>query len=776
MQNLTLNWLKRHIDFFEKDILKLLEKIDFILNQKGAEVEDIRLVNPLITVKIIDIARKEGVKVAICKTEIPEETRRFLKSYDSYSNPIQVLCGASNVKSGMFVILAPLETQICGFTIAPRSIKGLESFGMFCSEDELGLEKTNDGLFQSQEEIGSIYRVDDVIFKISTPTNRWDFMNVRGVARELANAGLGKFLPLAKLANLPSDIKLKFPEISAPEILVKNYSSIKIDFITVENITVSKEILDLMNTLNLNEKHKSKENFYSLKCLNDFVLMDIGHSIHIYDNHNDNHYNKPEITIKTVEEGQNFTTLKGNNFITKGKEVIIYIENEPACIGGIMGISGFGEKTKNVIIEAGYFYPENITSLISEASKSFNLGIDFNQKTLSYVQSLVSGTISSILETGLENLPILQEILIDIEELNRVSGLDFTLISAGDFLKSYGFDIMDNKIIVPSWRSDIKNFRDVIEEILRIRGLEDFQENSYISRNNYILENFPRELEYQNFEENIRGILSSKGLIEMYNFPFSSSNKMNFKQIEITNSINTERRFLRNSLLESLQENLEETLKFGSSFLKAFEIGKIYYLNGSEVVEDIKLGIIFGGKTQRSWREKSRSYNFHDLKEIVFSLKNVQYFQRISENYSQTFDGNVLELLNSEQEVVGILGKLKNGVYFAEISMEKLEKMERNRNQFQRKNFQRKNFQRKNFQRKIFKDLNVPIKNGISQGISLEILKNKIQNRDYYIFDCFERDGCTFYGLTFIFDQSLTMDAIENEFNDIKTILNISDS
>ena len=321
-----------------------------------------------------------------------------------------------------------------------------------------------------------------------------------------------------------------------------------------------------------------------------------------------------------------------------------------------MGIGGFSEKTENVIIEAGYFFPENITDLISDASKSFNLGIDFTQKTLAYVQSLVSGSISSILETGAEVFPILPEISMDIEELNRVSGLSFTLISAWSFLKSYGFEIVDNRIIIPSWRSDIRNFRDIIEEILRIRGLknEDFHEN------NYILENFPSGLEYRSFEENIRGSLSSNGLIEMYNFAFGSFNEINLKQIEITNSINTEKRYLRNSLLESLQENLDETLKSGSSSLEAFEIGKIYYLNGSEVVEDIKLGIILGGKTQRSWKEKSRSYNFHDLKKIVFSLKNVQYFQRISENYSQTFDGNVVELLNFEQEIVGILGKLKN--------------------------------------------------------------------------------------------------------------------
>lgn len=703
MKNFTLNWLKRHINFYEEDTVSLLEKIEQTLTDKGIEVEEIKFKNPLIVVSINKIERKDGLKVAICQTKIPMHLKKYLP-YDS--EVIQVLCGASNPRETLKVVLAPVGTEINGVEISHRQIRGLESHGMFCSWQEIGEAIQNDGIIESNLKEGSIFRLEDVCIRVSEPTNRWDLMSVRGVARELAHAGLGI------LQDLPCHVG-QF----SMDIPIESSVDISASFFTVKNIVVLPEIKRLLGAI----KEASSSD---LKCLNDFVLLDVGHPIHIYDSEN-----VRAISLKKAVKNEEHKTLK-NLFTTNGDEILIYLNDEPACVGGIIGIQGFNETTQNVIIEAAYFRPENISSLCTKASKLFHLGIDSEQETLGYVGSLITGKISSVKKTH-GHMETKDKIYLTYSQFLRTTQMSVSLEKISKSLKKYGFltevvrkkrddsinDEYGVECIPPSWRTDVCIPEDLIEEILRIFGMDNYLNEKPLLKIN-------TQLIYNDLYEKTRNFLCAQGFTEMYNFPFASSG-----EIKILNALNSEKSFMRTSLLESLKNNCKETLAHGYDFCLLFEIGKVY------PSEEIKLGILIKGEEPREWNKTRRIYDFFFLKELLLKLGDFLEIDVHSATMQTQENFDFLLQMNS-----GIAGRLANQeknrhldqTFFAEIVITPRTTVYETRPQ-----------------QKFYRDLSIVLRKTLTfEEISQSIVV------EHYLFDRFEKADGINYGFTLIFLDS----------------------
>ena len=733
MVKCTLKWLKRHIDFKDNinpsNVLEFIKKLSFSLNKRGIEVEQITLINPFIIVKIEEVIRKQGLKVAICSTTINEEIKNLI-NYEN--NVIQVLCGDSSVEAGINTVMAPIGTKVGDFEIKERSILGEISKGMFCSKLELG-ETDKDslcGVIRLNKEDNKIYKFEDIFFKLSVATNRWDLMNVRGIARELAFDGFGvlKSLDLGA-GNKPMNIKIK-SDVNTP-----------ISFITINDIKVSSEIIYLMN--NIDEAQKT-----DLKYLNDFVIIDIGHPIHIYDNND----SVKEIDIRYLSEGESFVTIKNENFISKGVEILILTNNEPACIGGIIGIKGFNNETKNVIIEAGYFKPENISDLISTSAKLFDLGIDNKRAVLSYIAELVTGDKSEIYITTGETEHI-KNINLSINDFYNISNLEIPIEKMQLLLESYGFqtslvrrkqdiNINDQFILQvkrPSWRSDIKIQEDVIEEILRINGIDDIL-------NDTVIFNFNKKLIYKDTKTIVADQLCVLGFTEMYNFPFTATG-----DIKIINSLNINKSYMRNSLLENLTQNCLETLSHGSANCLLFEIGKIY------PSEEQKLGLIVTGEEQRSWENKTEKYDLVYLKKILFSLsKYINFDLKFQTSIEKNGLINCLGFDNGFIGQVDSSNKLLKNVYYAEFVK---------RNKVQKKNCITQSLHYKDISIKIAKQYNF-------KNISDILDTHNVNYNEYYIFDYFIGEEYNHYGITLkMSDLNILEERIQLIAQDFKKLI-----
>ncbi len=525
--------------------------------------------------------------------------------YDS--NIFQVLCGDPTVQNGVYGILVPIGTSLEEFTINKRTIRGEDSFGMFASAEEIGEQSDCTGIIKLTEMENELYRYDDIVLKLSVPTNRWDLYNVRGIARELASSGIGQ---LIKLNDLKNDSDIKFP------IHIENHTEVNFTFISVQNIFINSDIQNLL-------KHIGMQSNSALQCLNDFILLDIGHPIHIYDHNNFLNKDKQldKIIITQVHNQFKFQTLK-DDFVCTGKEILISNYNgKTLCIGGIIGCEGFTDYSTNVIIEAAFFKPEHITKLTSQSAKIFNLQIDIQQQTLNYITTLITGNISQVIQTHKTDFNM-SKIFLSHSKFTKISGITLSIEQICYYLSQFGFictpkkeDISSNidtikhyhfgiEVIIPSWRSDIKIEEDLVEEILRIFGYDKL-----IGNNDQIIK--VKQI-YYTLADKIREYIVGQGFTEMYNFPFTDIKS----EIEIINSIHQNNRFMRNTLLFNLLENAQMLFSIDQFDCKLFEIGKIY------PSEEEKIGILLAGKKTQDLLQKG-DYQFLDLKRILMNLSQI---------------------------------------------------------------------------------------------------------------------------------------------------------
>ena len=611
---ITLPWIKEHLKTKanESEILEQLTSI-------GLEVESVKEnsseLNEFKIVKILKVEKHPNAdKLKVCDVSIGNGT------------VVKVVCGALNAREGLLTIYAPPGAIIpkSKFKLKVASIRGVESSGMLCSESELNLSSESDGIIElknKENDIGKSYfkSKGEKIVDISVTPNRADCLGVRGVARDLAASGLGNLLNLKKNSlkkNFSQPIKVSIYKEKTQGCL--SFGSCYIKGIT--NKESPSWLKEKIITLGLKP-------ISAVVDITNYVMFDLNRPLHAY---NADKIDK-EIIVRNSKVGENFEALDGKNYKLNSGMCVITDKNGVLGLAGIIGGAKTASEldTKNILLESAYFLPTSIRktsralNINSDAKYRFERGIDPNSITegleaaAALIVKICGGKASkfSIVGSSSQKSKIVN---LDIEKFKKVIGISISNQEVNKILKLLGCKLKINKnffkVEVPSWRPDITQDIDLIEELIRIKGFDKIALIEPEKR---------REKETLDYKQKLfhlsQRALASKGYTETITWSFTDSNiEKQFargeKQIKIFNPISSDLDILRRSIFSNLAIHLKKNQDRGHRDVSLFEVGPIFFgKNPGE--QQVVVGALRSGLVGRkSWTEKSRNVDVFDIK------------------------------------------------------------------------------------------------------------------------------------------------------------------
>jgi len=701
--NISYNWLK--------EFLKLKDSVEEtanVLTELGLEVEGISNFESI----------KGGLKgvvigkVKTCKKH-PNADRLKITTVDiGQKEDIKVVCGAQNVDSNQTVAVATVGTKIYtnedSWTVKKSKIRGEISNGMICSEDELNLGESHEGImllddkYKAGTPLDKIFKVEnDSILEIGLTPNRSDAISHYGTARDL-RAGLlqrGKKLELIRPSVTDFNIDKKTANI---KVEVDNSSlAPRYCGVVIENIAVKQSPQWLINRL----KSIDVSPINNIVDITNYVLHDIGQPLHAFD------YKKiseDKITVKTLKNGTKFITLDGVERKLTNNDLMICSGNKPLCLAGIYGglNSGVTEKTNSIFLESAYFDPITIRrsskhhGLNTDASYRFERGVDPNITKLALRRacilikaicknSMISSEIIDVYPKKIDD----KKLLVRFDNIENLIGKKIDreiikrIITSLD-MKIESITESNIGISIPPYRSDVVREADVVEEILRIYGYNNIESSTKINRSLIPHDQLSRN----DFENKISNHLVSLGFYEIITNSLTSpkynNNNKNIEEslnVKIINSSSSDHSMLRNSLMFSGIEALSYNINRKQTNLKMFEFGKDYIKKKDKYIEEEKLCVfITGDKISKNWNSNIEKSDFYFIKGIVSSiidslnLKNVSSRPTTDKNLKE---GELLTLNKLPLVNYGILTNnslalfdIEQEVYFAEFNWDNIEK------------------------------------------------------------------------------------------------------
>jgi phenylalanyl-tRNA synthetase beta chain len=611
---ITIPWLKEHLQTKANDG-KIIDQLTNI----GLEVESIRENSgELKDFKIAKILKTEkhpnADKLKVCDVALGD------------NKIVKVVCGAINAREGLVTIYAPPGAVIpkTKFELKIAKIRGVESRGMLCSESELNLSNAGDGIIElrnKEKEIGKSYfkSKSEKIIDISITPNRADCLGVRGIARDLASSGIGSLLKLKK-----KSLKQKTSQpVKVSITKEKEQGCLSFGSCYIKNIT-NKESPDWL---------KNKIIALGLKPISavvditNYVMFDLNRPLHAYDADKID----KEIIIRNSKEGETFESLDNKKYKLKNGMCVIADKTSILGLGGIIGgIKTSTElETKNILLEAAYFLPSSIRktsrllNINTDAKYRFERGIDPNsiqeglEIAAGLIVSICGGELSKYNFTGQK---ILKNKIIpfDIKKYQNLIGVSISVYEADKILSSLGFKIKKSKktlkVEVPSWRPDVLQDVDIIEELIRIKGFDKIE---------LIEPEKKRVKETLNYTQKLFHLtqrsLASKGYTEAVTWSFTDSNidkefTRGEDEIKIYNPISSELDVLRRSIFSNLVIYLKKNQDRGHDDLSLFEIGPTFFGKNPGEQQIVVGGIRSGQVNRKSWNEKMRNVDVFDIK------------------------------------------------------------------------------------------------------------------------------------------------------------------
>ena len=614
---ITFPWLKEHL----KTKAKENEIIDKLTNI-GLEVEGVKESSAELSkfkvAKIIKVEKHPNAdKLKVCDVNIGGK------------EVVKVVCGAPNAKNGLITIYAPPGAIIpkTKFELKISKIRGVESKGMLCSESELNLSDESDGIIElkkKEKEIGKSYfksRSEKAIDIAITP-NRADCLGIRGIARDLSSTGIGKLIPIQKKKinqNKKHPIKISITK-------DPNQGCLTFGSCFINNI-VNKESPDWLKNklLALGLKPIS-----AVVDITNYVMFDLNRPLHAYDADKIDE----KIIVRDSKEGEEFEALDNKKYKLKKGMCVIADKSSVLGLGGIIGGTKTSTEfdTKNILLESAYFLPSSIRKTAKEltintdAKYRFERGIDPNsiieglQRATELITKICGGQASKFVITG-KNLQKNKILKFQTDSFENLIGIPISIYEAQKIFLSLGFNCKKGKkdllIEVPSWRPDITQNVDLIEELIRIKGYKNIK---------LITPERRREKETLNFSQKLFHLsqrsLASKGYLETVTWSFTDSNidkefSKGEKEISILNPISSDLNVLRRSIFSNLAIYLKKNQDRGYEDLSLFEIGPTFFgMNPGE--QQVVVGALRSGKVGRkSWLEKERNIDVFDIKSDV---------------------------------------------------------------------------------------------------------------------------------------------------------------
>jgi phenylalanyl-tRNA synthetase beta chain len=615
----SLSWLKEHLDT-DADIHAVADR----LNQIGLEVEGIE--NPAEKLAAFRIAK------VLSAAPHPQADKLQVLSVDAGGAPLQVVCGAPNARAGMIGVFGPAGAVVPsnGMVLKVAAIRGVESNGMMCSIAELELGDDHDGIIELSADapVGQIYAdwagLDDAIIDVSITPNRQDCMGVRGIARDLAAAGLGTLKPLAEVYRMTTLEPVEGPD-PGPDVRTDDIEGCPAFY--------AQEVSGVTNGISpewMASKLKAigQKPISALVDITNFISIDLGRPLHVYDRAK---LSGPLVARK-AKDGEQVLALNGKTYTLDASMTVIADDAMVHDIGGIMGgeHSGVSDTTTDVLIECAYFDPDHIArtgqklALTSDARQRFERGVDpaFLDDGLAIATKLVldlcGGTTSAVVRSG-EPPVAPRNISYDTGHCLRLGGLDVTPEKQREILESLGFSVgSDWQVTPPSWRRDVEGSADLVEEVVRMVGL-DHVPSTPLDRDAGVAK--PTATTAQKIERKVRRSAAARGLNEAINWsfiPVSEADAFGGGAWTLANPISEDMKIMRPSLLPGLLSAAQRNMNRGASSVRLFEIGRRYLADSEKLTASV---VLAGEKQSRSWANgKAAKFDAFDAKAEALAL------------------------------------------------------------------------------------------------------------------------------------------------------------
>ena len=632
---ISYNWLKQFIKIDWKS-----DETAALLTDLGLEVE---MVYNYQSVK----GGLEGIIVGHVLTCIPHPDADRLKvtTVDLGDGiPVQIVCGAANVAAGQKVPVATIGTTLydkegVAFQIKKGKIRGQESHGMICAEDELGLGTSHDGIMILDNSIvpgttaASVFKIEnDEVFEIGLTPNRADAMSHFGTARDLRagllQSGVKVELISPSVSNFRIDKRtLKIDVSVEKQLLAPRYCGVTISGITVKASPAW--LQNRLKSIGLNPKN-------NIVDVTNYVLHELGQPLHAFDASKIN----GKINVKTLPSGTKFTTLDDIERTLHEEDLMICDAAGPLCIAGIFGgkNSGVSETTTSIFLESAYFNPISIRKsakrhqLNTDASFRFERGIDPTiteyalKRAALLIQEVAGGEITSdiidLYPKKIEDFPV----VLNFNNAKKIIGQELPKETIKNILAS--LEIKVNSVsdaglglTIPAYRVDVQREIDVIEEILRVYGYNNI---NFSEKLNATVSNCPRTEDYK-VQNIIASQLNSQGFNEIMSNSLTTSSYVELSEmlksehnVMMLNPLSADLAAMRQSLLFSGLEAISYNINRRNSDLKFFEFGKTYHKFPSGYEEHKRLTLfITGNRNKESWTNPQKPTDFFLFKGYV---------------------------------------------------------------------------------------------------------------------------------------------------------------
>ena len=560
--------------------------------------------------------------------------------------PLQIICGAPNVAAGQKVIVATVGTTIYPtasepLTMKVAKIRSIESHGMICAEDEIGLGTSHEGILvlpadakvgMSAPEYFKPY--EDIVFEIGLTPNRMDAMSHWGIARDVCT-----YLN----HHDKKDIKPKLPDsngfkvdntLLTINVKVENTTACpRYSGVSISNITIK----DSPKWLQQKLKAIGLRPINNIVDITNFIQHETGQPLHAFDA---DMIAGKKIVVKNLPEGTTFITLDEKSRKLNTEDLMICDEKEGMCMAGVFGglHSGVTTATKNIFLESAFF--DGITlrktsfrhGLRTDAASRFEKGTDISatvnvlKRTANMIKEICGGQIASDIIDIYPTPKAKTEVAIKYQFLKKLSGKSYHPDAVKNILNNLGFEILkegidDLRVAVPFHKPDISLPADLVEEIVRIDGLDNIEIPESITITPSIEENYTKEV----YREKAANYLVGAGFTEIMTNSITNAAYFSHEELEsmvkMMNSLSAELNILRNSLFETALEVVAHNLNHKNNSLSLFEFGKTYSTSETgKYNEAEKLCIVITGKPENNWKQKSIAADFYSIKGNVIAV------------------------------------------------------------------------------------------------------------------------------------------------------------
>ena len=669
----TYNWLKEFVDF---DLSP--EDLSHRLTMAGLEVDSMERIgeglDSVIVARLLSVdPHPEADRLTVCKV-------------DTGSEVLQVVCGATNHKSGDLVALAQVGSALPGdFKIKKSKIRGQESMGMLCSEKELGLARESAGIMilagdlPLGQPVMEALGVKDVRFELGLTPNRGDCLSVVGVAREVAAmAGRPLRLPSVELseagepAQQQTSVTIEEPEL-CPRYAARLIRGVKIGP-SPEWLVRRLEMVGVRTINNVVD-------------VTNLVLMELGHPLHAFDFAL---LRGGRIIVRRASDKEIFISLDGQERHLLKTDLTICDGEGPVALAGIMGgeNSEIQPETTDILLESAYFQPQAIRrtskrlALHTESSHRFERGADIHMvpvaldRAAALIVELAGGSVAKGRIDVFPSPPPDRRLSISVERTEAILGLRIDQLEIDRLLRSIGLDVEPaadrdgiSYVAVPSWRQDLEREIDLIEEVARLNGYDRIPVTMPAGR---IVSQ--REPGHYRRVRRVRNVMAASGFSEIINYSFVSPSAWDRlglesldprrRTVRILNPLTEEQSVMRTSLIPSLLETAARNLAYRTLDLRLFELRPTFLpREGMELPQEVmRLSAVMCGRREpEGWGQGREAVDFYDMKgaaERLFELMQVPGLRWEADGGEPYLHPGKSCRIRSGEEIIGTLGEV----------------------------------------------------------------------------------------------------------------------